>query len=423
MSMLLLNANAIKIPLADESVHCVITSPPYWNLRDYGIPDQLGLEDTIEGYVENMVIVFREVWRVLHRTGQLFLNISDTRTKDRQWCGIPHRLVFALQEDGWRYEDEIVWSKTNPMPGSQTNRFTRAHEFMFMLNKSKRAFFDLDAVREAASYEGKIIQCGPNSRADVDRVPRKHLKQDAIGKRTYTGFNERWSSKPVSGRNKRTVWEIPTYAWKGAHFATFPPALVEPCIKAGSSEHGVCPKCGAGWERVTEKTRENKSYWAQQGKTVEDVRDEGKYGGKNQDGSDFYDRKRKDYDIRLGPTVSVTTLGWQPTCKCKRVCPSCAGGSVDWTINSPCCQNKGSVPFDPVPAIVLDPFCGSGTTLLVARKLGRRAIGLDLSFDYLHDQAKTRLGLTALEEWETGKNGKGAIDDLPLFAETKQETK
>jgi DNA modification methylase len=390
---LLLNANAVRIPLADESVSCVVTSPPYWNLRDYGtakwkggssecdhkepgghgktaifgntlkdvsrkqyrgvcgkcgairIDNQLGLEPTLDQFISNMVAVFREVWRVLHPRGTLWLNLGDSYAsstfsgrpggkgagitgdkahhdiprppitgnfKPKDLCGIPWRVAFALQADGWYLRSDIIWHKPNPMPESVTDRPTKAHEYLFLLTKQKRYFYDADAVREGYNpgsvgrYRYSLDGTAPTSRQpgmDLSRRKREASVRDPN----------------PAGRNRRSVWTIPTAPYKGAHFATFPEKLVEPCIKAGSSEHGICPApgCGAPWRRLTEKTRENKSYWAQQGKTVEDVRDKGKYGGKNTDGSDFYDRKRKNYDIRLGPTVSVTTTGWRATCKCK----------------------------------------------------------------------------------------------------------
>jgi hypothetical protein len=214
MSLLLVNGNALNIPLADNSVQCVVTSPPYWNLRDYQTADQIGLETTAEEFIEKLVLVFREVRRVLREDGQLFLNISDTRTDNREWAGIPHRLVFALQADGWRYEDEVVWNKPNPMPGSQVNRFTRSHEFVFMLNKSRDAFFDADAVREEASTKENrpygIVRDREWGYDSKQRKMGRYPKQDELGKRTYTGFNDRWDENPVNGRNKRTVWDIAT---------------------------------------------------------------------------------------------------------------------------------------------------------------------------------------------------------------------
>jgi DNA modification methylase len=267
--------------MEDESINCCVTSPPYWGLRDYGAEGQLGVEPTPEEYVAKMVEVFREVKRVLRDDATLWLNMGDcynspnthsgkvdkvnwglqrvldakannpgtTNTlKPKDLIGQPWRVAFALQADGWYLRSDIIWSKPNPMPESVTDRPTKAHEYIFLLSKSSRYFYDAEAIKETAVNEGKIVQCGPNSRADVDRVPRETLKQDLIGKRQYTGFNERWANNPCNGRNKRTVWTIATQPFSECHFATFPPKLIEPCILAGCPEGGTVldPFAGAG---------------------------------------------------------------------------------------------------------------------------------------------------------------------------------
>ena len=255
-----------------QSVNTCVTSPPYWGLRDYGNDGQLGLEQTPEEYVANMVQVFHEIKRVLRDDATLWLNLGDsyaTGTKaDRQegnksfgastakaqtvarigtpqglktkdLVGIPWMVAFALRADGWYLRSDIIWHKPNPMPESVTDRPTKAHEYIFLLSKSQRYYYDHEAVKEEAVNEGKIVQCGPNSRADVDRVPRESLKQDLVANRRYTGFNERWANKPVEGRNKRTVWTVATQPFAEAHFATFPPELIRPCILAGSPKGGI----------------------------------------------------------------------------------------------------------------------------------------------------------------------------------------
>ena len=233
----------------------------------------MGLESTPEQYVANMVDVFREVKRVLRDDGTLWLNLGDsyvtqhavgTKDADTGWkhgnisgghqgraggvgdgrkvkdlCGIPWMVAFALRADGWYLRSDIIWHKPNPMPESVTDRPTKAHEYIFLLSKSQRYYYDHEAVKEEAVNEGKIVQCGPNSRADVDRVPRESLKQDLVANRRYTGFNERWANKPVEGRNKRTVWTVATQPFAEAHFATFPPELIRPCILAGSPKGGI----------------------------------------------------------------------------------------------------------------------------------------------------------------------------------------
>ena len=265
--------------LADESVQCCITSPPYWGLRDYGIAGQLGLERTPEEYVAKLVEVFREVRRVLRGDGTLWLNLGDNYAassntggtnsiqgsakrigamtgrghgvppglRPKDLCGIPWRVAFALQSDGWWLRSDIIWSKPNPMPESVTDRPTKAHEYIFLLAKSARYYYDAEAIKEPATEPRK---CGKNSRANVDRDPSHATrKQDAIAKRQYQGFNERYDfANPPAGRNCRTVWTIPTQPYPEAHFATFPDALVEPCIAAGSREGDTVldPFAGSG---------------------------------------------------------------------------------------------------------------------------------------------------------------------------------
>lgn len=456
----LLNANTLHIPLPDESVHCIVTSPPYWTLRDYGLPplvwdgepdcahvwgervtagegyasssrrrwqhgatrddspDEwqpetgqgkfcrrcgawrgcLGLEPTPELYVAHLVEVFREVWRVLRADGTLWLNLGDTYAHDTKWggrsgrknagsvaggyqtcrnvrtnsglkpkdlVGIPWRVALALQADGWWLRSDVVWHKPNCMPESVTDRPTKAHEYLFLLTKSGRYFYDAGAIKELA------VNTGGGTFSD-----KYAAAQPAHG--GHSQHRCKGGEYDIGTRNRRTVWTIPTQPYSGAHFATFPPALVEPCIKAGTSGRGCCSVCGAPWERVvTRKFMPQADVSPERG-----IR--GSNGQKQQifDSWDGYPR---------GTTHTITT-GWQPTCACE------AGGLV--------------------PAVVLDPFVGSGTTLLVARALGRCGLGLDLSLDYLRDQARKRLELDALDAWRDGRRVEDAQQDwrdLPLF--------
>jgi DNA modification methylase len=260
---MLLRADARSVPLADNSVQVCVTSPPYWGLRDYKLGDAgIGLERTPEEYVANIVQVFREVWRVLRDDGTLWCNLGDC-IHDKQLQGIPWRVAFALQADGWYLRSDIIWAKPNPMPESVTDRPTKAHEYLFLLTKRARYYYDAEAVAEASIRAGKF----PGG--------------DYAGREVPEGVNHGWLNKTgvPPTRNRRDVWTIPTQPYRGAHFATYPEKLVEPCVLAGS---------------------------------------------------------------RAGDTV-------------------------------------------------LDPFCGSGTTGAVARRLGREFVGLDMSAEYL-ELARKRIG-------------------------------
>jgi DNA modification methylase len=271
----------VMATMEPESVHCVVTSPPYWGLRDYGQDGQLGLEPTPEAYVGNMVAVFREVKRILRRDGTVWLSLGDsyagsgisqTRSESANTCdrcgscegcrrghlhcrqcrcaafglkpkdlvGIPWRVAFALQADGWYLRSDIIWSKPNPMPESVTDRPTKSHEYLFLLAKSPRYYFDADAAREEREPDSlrrsALYGANPSSaKWNVDR--------NDGGRGGSMGFN----GNPA-GRNIRSVWTIATQPYPGAHFATFPRKLVEPCIKAGCPEGGVVldPFAGSG---------------------------------------------------------------------------------------------------------------------------------------------------------------------------------
>jgi len=226
--------------LPNNSVNCVITSPPYWGLRDYGQEGQLGLESTPDEYVTNMVNVFREVHRVLADDGTLWLNIGDSYSnvrfkniKPKDLVGIPWMLAFALRTDGWYLRQDIIWAKPNPMPESVKDRCTKSHEYLFMFSKFPTYYFDYKSIKEP-------------------RVSSSNNHQ--FGGKKYNDPNNPIYSSPGSmyksdgKRNKRDVWNITTQAFKGAHFAVMPEALVEPCILAGSREGDTVldPFFGAG---------------------------------------------------------------------------------------------------------------------------------------------------------------------------------
>jgi DNA modification methylase len=249
--------------LPDASVQCCVTSPPYWGLRDYGTDGQLGLEPTPAAYVASLVAVFREVGRVLRDDGTLWLNLGDsycggggyapdapsnlagskqttiggackttaaTKTpsglKPKDLVGIPWRLAFALQADGWYLRSDIIWNKPNPMPESVTDRPTKSHEYVFLLTKSARYFYDVDAVREPIS-ESTVSR---NKYAWKGHMGR-HVPTEERGARNVESHAE--LCNPL-GRNTRSVWTITTQPYPDAHFATFPEALPERCIRAGT---------------------------------------------------------------------------------------------------------------------------------------------------------------------------------------------
>jgi site-specific DNA-methyltransferase (adenine-specific) len=215
--------------LPDQSVHTCVTSPPYFGLRDYGHDGQIGLEPTPDAFVAKLAEVFREVRRVLRDDGTLWLNLGDSYGVGKQMLGIPWRVAFALQSDGWCLRQDIIWHKPNPMPESVTDRCTKAHEYIFLLSKSQRYYFDADAIKEPSAYFGKDTRSGMGN----IRYEGKRTEGDAAanGQQSFVTINET--------RNKRSVWTVTTKPFKGAHFATFPPDLIEPCIKAGCPEGGT----------------------------------------------------------------------------------------------------------------------------------------------------------------------------------------
>ena len=323
--------------LPAASAQCVVTSPPYWGLRDYGLPPlvwddpggckhwwveesgfknstkgnegstligpsravtegrfdsvhafcancpawrgSLGLEPTPDLYVSHLVKVFREVRRVLRDNGTVWLNMGDvygsgTRvsrdyspnvkhgywsnpaitqripTPAKQLIGLHWRLAFALQADGWYLRSDIIWAKPNPMPESVTDRPTKSHEYVFLLSKSASYYYDAEAIREP--NQGPLPWGGrATSKADDERGQGHHGNSSLLRPGQTKEDKLKWYT---SGRNRRSVWIIPTEPYPDAHFATFPKALVEPCILAGTSEKGCCPACGAPWERVMERT-------------------------------------------------------------------------------------------------------------------------------------------------------------------------
>lgn len=212
-----------------------VTSPPYFGLRDYGHEGQIGLEKTPEEYIASMVEVFQCVRDVLADDGTLWLNIGDSYGAGKQLLGIPWKLAFALQSDGWYLRQDIIWHKPNPMPESVRDRCTKAHEYIFLLSKSGRYFFDGDAIKEPA-------KTSPVARNKADEGYQADYPK---GDRFSSGERV-WGAD--GKRNKRSVWEVSLRPYKGAHFATFPTALIEPCVLAGSRPNDIVldPFMGSG---------------------------------------------------------------------------------------------------------------------------------------------------------------------------------
>lgn len=250
--------------LPDESVHCCVTSPPYFGLRDYGCKDQIGLEQTPDAFVEELVSVFREVKRVLRNDGTLWLNLGDsyasfrdgkatpdttrgnstgtlvpkgkaanrmsgsftgTIVKHKDLIGIPWRVAFALQADGWYLRQDIIWHKPNPMPESVQDRCTKAHEYIFLFSKSERYFFDFECLREPVS--------------EATLADGRQQRGTRWTKGEYAAVDGNCGFSADGLRNKRSVWTVNTKPYSGAHFATFPPSLIEPCILAGCTKGGT----------------------------------------------------------------------------------------------------------------------------------------------------------------------------------------
>ncbi len=369
--------------LPDESLHCIVTSPPYYGLRDYNTEGQIGLEETPDKFIARLVSVFREARRVLRKDGTCWVNMGDSymnsgvrqtgrndenpndiarrfekygtgrvkalsdnnprlniqiksRLKPKDLMMMPHRLAIALQADGWWVRSDIVWHKPNPMPESCTDRPTKSHEYVFLLTKSAKYAYDADAIREP--HKTKVGAMRDRS--------KEQYNDSYTGGRFSSGERTMYGD---TGRNKRSVWSIPTESFPDAHFATFPQALVEPCILAGCPLE-VCGECGNPVVRVSTVS----------GGTI------GKAWHDHSNDIEVGQSQRHHLPFGKGSDYKRITTGFKPTCDC----------------NAPT-----------KPGVVLDPFMGSGTVAIVARRLGRDYTGCDLNQIYV-DMANERLNNT-----------------------------
>jgi DNA modification methylase len=450
------DCRTVLTELPAESVDCIVTSPPYWGLRDYGtatwiggdelhehrgsvartappgtckcgatrIDDQLGLESTPEAYVANMVAVFREVRRVLRSDGTAWLNLGDsyassppgnttvgvsgastlhgvngesgryretlaagTQTKrntvvgglkPKDLVGIPWRVAFALQADGWYLRSDIIWAKPNPMPESVTDRPTKAHEYLFLLSKSARYYFDQEAVREAvatSTYQ-RLDQDVAHQNGSTRQPGKTNGPMRAVG--------------DASGRNLRSVWNIATRPYAGAHFAVFPPELPERCIKAGCPPEGKRCDCdvpiltplgsGASDDPTLQNGRAgmNRPRRPNEGTRPITRREQRDHARQLRD-SQHRDEMEAEAGAAFAHYLRTDESGARP------IPPDLL---TNWTERG-WLSDPAPCPHPVKPAgVVLDPFAGSGTVGLVANRLSRRAILIDLNPAYLEQQMK-----------------------------------
>lgn len=374
--------------LPSNSVQCVVTSPPYYALRDYGVDGQIGLEETPELFIAKLVDLFKEVRRILRSDGTCWVNMGDSYANDskngvkpKDMLCIPWMLALALRSDGWYLRQDIVWHKKSPMPESVRDRCCKAHEYIFLLTKSQRYFYDHIGSQEPTTGNAHARGNGLNAKAKS--VPggdhRNRPKQ-----------NESFSSAVnaiVATRNMRSVWSLASYALKSAHFAAYPPELVRRCLLAGVSQKGCCPNCGKPWIRITERTRRP---------TRPGVNNKQHFCSGRQSGSgthltqvhntpESHPKSKHDSMADRGATpfrptefgnrdpyrhvTEVVTTGWHPACKCDPLADGCNESL------------KGG--YLPEPCTVLDPFHGAGTTWKVCQRLGLKYIGIELNEEYL----------------------------------------
>lgn len=362
VTLLLGGARDVLRGMSDGSVDCVVTSPPYFGLRDYGVAGQIGLEATPAAFVEALREVFTEVRRVLADYGTCWVNIGDSYASSRRGpdgsssgltngaqvrvegaprrfgvphknlLGVPWRLAFALQDDGWWLRNAVVWAKPNAMPDSAKDRLADTYELVFLFTKQPRYWFDLDSIRELHVVKDRRPR--PLGSTNVD--PYHAAATDNVGWKDHEVANH------PAGRNPGDVWTIATRPYPGAHYATFPVDLPLRCIAPGCAGE-VCTVCGVPRSRITETDQQST--------------------GRSTNGPRSVDRRHREYGTPgyVTRTVAVhRTVGWT----------DCGHDAYR-------------------PGVVLDPFSGTGTTGLAARMLGRRYIGVDIDAAS-HDQARER---------------------------------
>jgi DNA modification methylase len=398
---MLVQANALHIPLPDQSVHMACFSPPYWKQRDYGVSGQLGLEDSPQKYIAVLMAAMAEVWRVLRDDGICFVNIDDCYMTDAKgpkgadkstlagggdWqyrssppgfgtkrqpglsrkslALIPERFVIAASDVGWIVRAKPIWHKPGPMPSSAKDRPTHAYENIYMLTKKPRYSSDFHAVRQSSKASsdmsfGRNVKMRlplPGQRAVQHRSERKHggnFSHRLVEAQPEHGAPALERGDYSAGKNIRDVWTITAKGYDGPRYAAYPEKLVARMVKAGTSEKGCCPECGGQWERIVEAS----------GGAIGQ-------GWNDHNEDDVLGQRVIDRRAKGGHGYKRETIGWQPPC------------------------DHG---HEPVPCIVLDPFVGSGTTVKVARELGRRGIGLDLSMPYLRLAQKRNRQMTLWE--------------------------
>ena len=356
------HSDAREMPIESNSVHCVVTSPPYYGLRKYRADEELviGDESTPEKYVESIVAVFNEVYRVLRDDGMAWLNLGDSYSVNGTLLGIPWRVAFALQDNGWTLRSDVIWAKKSCMPESMAGtRWDRCRIKTKGQPKGKQLSVMDDGPRRRDMSNGEYLgnaeyidctgcdKCNDNDgyvlRQGSWRSTSSHEHIFQLTK-SMNYYSDGEAVKTDTQANRRDVWrDISPEPYAGEHFATFPPDLPRLCIQASTSEAGVCGSCGNQWARVVEHTNATGTVTAEYGANIIASRPNNPHARSNVNGS------------------SNLTLAWKPTCDCNA---------------------------DKIPATVLDPFAGTGTTLLAAQRLGRSGVGVDLSEDYLNQAVK-----------------------------------